>query len=92
MARRNRRRKQLDTTPQETEIDSLAHDGRGVGRDADGKVVFVDYALPGEKVRFVPVMNRKSYLFGTTIEVIEPSEFRVEPKCEVFGDLSLIHI
>ena len=86
MARRNRRRKQLDTTPQETEIDSLAHDGRGVGRDADGKVVFVDYALPGEKVRFVPVMNRKSYLFGTTIEVIEPSEFRVEPKCEVFGD------
>lgn len=85
MARRRRQRKQLDLTPQEISIDSIAHDGRGVGRDAEGKVVFVDYALPGEKVRFVPVMNRKSYLFGSTIEVLEASEFRVEPRCEVFG-------
>lgn len=85
MARRRRQRKQLDTTPQEILIDSIAHDGRGVGRDAEGKVVFVDYALPGERVKFVPVMNRKSYLFGSTIEVIDASEFRIEPKCEVFG-------
>lgn len=85
MARRRRQRKQLDLTPQEITIDSMAHDGRGVGRDAEGKVVFVDYALPGERVRFVPVTHRKSYLFGSTIEVLEPSEFRVEPRCEVFG-------
>ena len=31
-------------------------------------------------------MNRKSYLFGTTIEVLEASEHRIEPKCAVFGD------
>jgi len=86
MARRRRPRKQLDTTPQEITIDSIAHDGRGVGRDADGKVVFVDYALPGERVRFVPVMHRKSYLFGSTVDVLEPSEYRVTPKCEVFGE------
>jgi len=85
MARRRRNRKQLDKTPQEIQIESLAHDGRGVGRGEDGKVVFVDYALPGEKVRYVPVMNRKSYLFGSTIEVLEPSEHRIEPKCDVFG-------
>ncbi len=85
MARRRRQRKKLDLTPQEITIDSLAHDGRGVGRDAEGKVVFVDYALPEEKVRFVPVMHRKSYLFGSTIEVLEPSPHRVEPRCEVFG-------
>ncbi|MGK0374690.1 MAG: 23S rRNA (uracil1939-C5)-methyltransferase [Arenicella sp.] len=64
----------------------MAHDGRGVGRGEDGKVVFVDFALPGEKVIYIPVMNRKSYLFGTTVEVLEPSEHRVEPKCPVFGD------
>ncbi len=80
-----RRRKQLDLTPQQTMIESLAHDGRGVGRDVEGKVVFVDYALPGERVEYVPVMHRKSYLFGSTTQVIEPSEFRVEPRCEVFG-------
>ena len=85
MARRRRNRKQLDTTPRDISIDSLAHDGRGVGRGEDGKVVFVDYALPGEKVTYVPVMNRKSYLFGSTIEVLEASEHRIEPKCAVFG-------
>lgn len=85
MARRRRNRKQLDTTPREISIDSIAHDGRGVGRDSDGKVVFVDYALPGEKVRYVPVMHRKSYLFGSTIEVLQASEHRITPKCTVFG-------
>jgi len=84
MARR-RKRKQLDTTPREISIESMAHDGRGVGRGDDGKVVFVDYALPGERVRFVPVMHRKSYLFGSTIEVLKPSEHRIDPKCPVFG-------
>jgi 23S rRNA (uracil1939-C5)-methyltransferase len=86
MARRRRNRKQLDLTPREVQIESMAHDGRGVGRGEDGKVVFVDFALPGEKVVYVPVMNRKSYLFGTTLEVLEPSEHRIEPKCAVFGD------
>jgi len=86
MARRRRNRKQLDLTPREIRIESMAHDGRGVGRGEDGKVVFVDFALPGERVRYIPVMNRKSYLFGTTIEVLEPSEHRIEPKCAVFGD------
>jgi len=85
MARR-RNRKKLDLTPREIQIESMAHDGRGVGRGEDGKVVFVDFALPGEKVRYIPVMNRKSYLFGTTIEVLEASEHRIEPKCAVFGD------
>lgn len=85
MARRRRNRKKLDTTPREIQIESLAHDGRGVGRGDDGKVVFVDYALPGERVRYVAVMNRKSYLFGSTIEVLEASEHRIEPKCGVFG-------
>ena len=84
MARR-RKRKQIDQTPKDIRIDSLAHDGRGVGRDDEGKVVFVDYALPGEHVRYTPLMHRKSYLFGSTIEVLEASEHRVLPKCEVFG-------
>ena len=73
MARRRRNRKKLDTTPREINIESLAHDGRGVGRGEDGKVVFVDYALPGEKVIYVPVMNRKSYLFGSCLLYTSPS-------------------
>ena len=86
MARRRRNRKPFDTTPREISIDSIAHDGRGVGRGEDGKVVFVDYALPGEHVRYVPVMNRKNYLFGSTIDVLQKSDHRVDPKCAVFGE------
>lgn len=85
MARRRRKRKPLDKTPRQTTITSLAHDGRGVGRDDDGKVVFVDFALPGETVLYEPVMTRKSFLYGSTIEVLEPSEHRVKPECDVFG-------
>ena len=85
MARRRRNRKPLDKTPQKISIDSMAHDGRGVGRGEDGKVVFVDFALPEETVMYEPMENRKSFLFGTAIEILEPSPHRVEPRCEVFG-------
>ena len=85
MARGRRNRKKIDKTPKTISIESISHDGRGVGRGEDGKVVFVDYALPGETVRYVPVNNRKNYLSGTAIEVLEPSEHRVKPRCEVFG-------
>ncbi len=84
MARRRRRQK-IDPTPQTVNIDSLAHDGRGVGRDAEGKVVFVDYALPEEQVEFVPQMKRAGHLFGTTQTVLQKSAHRIEPRCEVFG-------
>lgn len=85
MARRRRNRKPLDLTPREIHIESMAHDGRGVGRDAEGKVVFVDYALPTETVNYVPVADRKSYQSGTAIEVLKASEHRVDPRCAVFG-------
>ena len=86
MGRRRHKRKTLDKTPRQTSITSLAHDGRGVGRDQEGKVVFVDYALPDETVMYEPVMSRKSFLYGTTIEVLQPSDHRITPKCEVFGE------
>ena len=69
----------------EIEITSLSHDGRGVGRNADGKVIFVDYALPGERVRFRPTRNRRKFSSGTTVEVMRSSAERVTPRCGVFG-------
>jgi 23S rRNA (uracil1939-C5)-methyltransferase len=69
----------------EMEIDSLSHDGRGVGRNASGKVVFVDYALPGERITYRSTRSRRKFSTGTTIEVQRSSLERVEPRCKVFG-------
>ena len=85
MGKSRRSRSRIDTTPKQTTIRSLAHDGRGVGQDPEGKVVFVDGALPGETVMYQEVMQRKHHLFARTLEVLTPSEHRVDPRCPVFG-------
>ena len=66
------------------EITGLNHDGRGVGR-LEGKVVFVDGALPGERVAFRFLRRRRNYDSGVVAEVLRPSPQRVAPRCEHFG-------
>lgn len=68
----------------ESDVEALSHDGRGVAR-VDGKVFFVDLALPGERVRFQRGGKRRSFESGTTIEVLRNSPDRVPPPCEYFG-------
>jgi len=85
MARRRKKISPADLEPKSIQVESLSHDGRGVGRGEDGKVVFVDYALPEEEVVYVPVFSKKRFLTGTAVEVIKPSPYRVKPKCAVFG-------
>lgn len=80
--------------PVEVAIDSLSHDGRGVGR-IEGKAVFVDGALPGERVRCRPVARHKTYDEGMVETVLEASPLRVEPRCVhagVCGGCSLQHL
>jgi len=80
--------------PVEVAIDSLSHDGRGVGR-IDGKAVFVDGALPGERVRCRLVAKHRTYDEGVAETVIEASPLRVEPRCAhagVCGGCSLQHL
>ena len=85
MARRRRSRKQrLPADPVETVIDSMAHDGRGVAH-IEGKAVFIDGALPGEKVTFLYTSKRRSHDEGKVAEVLEPAADRVEARCEAFG-------
>ncbi|HCN27968.1 MAG TPA: SAM-dependent methyltransferase [Verrucomicrobiales bacterium] len=65
-------------------IENLANEGRGVAR-VDGWVVFVSFALPGERVRARVFRNHKNYSEADLVEVIEPSPDRVEPRCALFG-------
>lgn len=66
------------------QIESLDHDARGVGR-LDGKVVFVEDALPGETVSAQIYRKKPSYNLAKTTEVLRPSWMRVNPRCPSYG-------
>jgi tRNA/tmRNA/rRNA uracil-C5-methylase (TrmA/RlmC/RlmD family) len=68
----------------ELEIGSLTNLGAGVGR-VDGWVVFVPFALPGERVRARIYKNHKNYSDADLVEVISPAPGRVEARCPLFG-------
>ncbi|MGB2108728.1 MAG: 23S rRNA (uracil(1939)-C(5))-methyltransferase RlmD, partial [Marinobacter vinifirmus] len=80
-----RRRKVLPQEPVRCEIESLGHDGRGIAR-TDGKVQFVDGALPGETVMAKMVSTRSKFDELRTLEVLEAAPDRQQPPCE-FADL-----
>ena len=95
MARRNNRRQRLPQEPVEAQIESLSHDGRGIAR-IEGKTIFVDGALAGETVKFLYTKQHSKYDEAKTVEVLaNPSEDRVEAKCQHFGvcgGCSLMHM
>ncbi|MEU5263375.1 class I SAM-dependent RNA methyltransferase [Amycolatopsis sp. NPDC021455] len=65
----------------EVEVGPVAHGGHCVAR-ADGRVVFVRHALPGEQVRVeVTEDNGGSFCRGDAVEVLTPSAHRVPPPC-----------
>ena len=63
----------------ELTVDALAYGGSGVAR-LDGYVVFVQGAVPGDRVRARVTKRKRSYAEARTVELIEPSAERVEPR------------
>jgi tRNA/tmRNA/rRNA uracil-C5-methylase (TrmA/RlmC/RlmD family) len=61
-----------------------ANGGSCVARH-DGRVVFVRYALPGERVRVRVTGDRGSYWHAETVEVLEPSDDRTASLCPIAG-------
>ena len=55
--------------------------GAAIARDAEGRVVFVAGALPGERVRVTIESEHRGYVTGRLVEVLEPSAARVDPPC-----------
>ncbi len=65
-------------------IESLDQEGRGIGR-ADGKVIFVEGALAGERVIYASRRKKASYEIAEVVEVLRESPSRVIPRCPHFG-------
>ena len=65
----------------ELETKAVAAGGDAIARTADGQVVFVEGALPGERVRVEVTEVRKDYLRGRAAEILVPSPDRTDPPC-----------
>lgn len=79
----------------ELTVGELAHGGAGVAR-LDGRVVFVDGALPGETVEAEITHRRKDFWRAQATTVLSPSVTRVDPPCPYFkagcGGCQLQHL
>jgi 23S rRNA (uracil1939-C5)-methyltransferase len=69
----------------ELEIDSLAFGGRGVAR-AEGFVVFVAGALPGDRVRAEVTKGKKRFAEARAVEVVRAAADRLPDRCVHGGE------
>ncbi len=74
------------TVPPELELDldAMAYGGEAIGR-FDGQVVFVPYALPGERVRVAVERAKKGYSRTRLLDVLRRAPDRVPAPCPYFG-------
>ena len=67
------------------EVESLDLDAQGVAHDRDGKVVFIEGALPGERVRVQVHRRKNNWEQATLTALARESSQRVVPRCPHFG-------
>lgn len=65
-------------------IEKIIFEGYGLGRQSDGRPIFVYKSVPGDDLEINIVEQKKSFAKAKIDKIIEPSEFRIEPKCEYF--------
>lgn len=70
----------------ELTIDAIAAGGDGVGRDPNGRAVFVPLTAPGDRVRAEVVKAKQRWARARMVELLEPAEGRREAPCPVFGE------
>jgi len=65
-------------------IESLDQEGRGVAH-AEGKVIFIEGALPGEIVTYSPYRKKSNFELAQVEKILKPGSVRVTPQCRYFG-------
>jgi 23S rRNA (uracil1939-C5)-methyltransferase len=67
------------------QVESLDLEAQGVAHDAEGKVVFIEGALPGEVVQVQVHRRKNSWEQATLVATKRESSQRVRPRCPHFG-------
>lgn len=66
------------------QIESLDHEGKGIARH-DGKVMFIEGALPGEVVEAAIYRRKPAFEQGYATRILKESAARTTPDCQFFG-------
>ena len=74
----------IETCFYEVTLTNLTYGGDAIGRLPDGKMVFVPFALPGERIRLRLTEEKRGHARGELVEILEPSGDRVIPRCPHF--------
>ena len=85
--RKRRRQRMVDRprTPVELELTGFAAGGVAMGRAPDGRIAFVEFGIPGERVIAEITSEESSYIEARAVMVLEESSERVEPRCVYYG-------
>ena len=71
----------LDSTQRVVDVDRLVVGGAALGHEPGGRVVLVDGALPGERLRVRLVKQRPRMSTAEVEQVLRASPVRIEPAC-----------
>ncbi len=74
----------METPARLAQVESLDQEGRGIAH-SDGKVIFIEGALPGELVEFASYRRKPSFEMADATRIIRHSPSRVRPRCPHFG-------
>ncbi|EDP46761.1 23S rRNA (uracil(1939)-C(5))-methyltransferase RlmD [Rickettsiella grylli] len=81
-----------ETTP--IFITGISHEGRGIAH-INGKITFIENALPGERVSIVYTKKRRAYDEARATQILNASTDRIQPQCPHFnqcGGCNLQHL
>ena len=79
MARRNKRK-----VFEDLEVIDAGAKGKAVAKAPDGRVIFINNAIPGDVATIETYKKRKSYYEGNAVAFSTYSDKRVEPVCQHF--------
>ncbi len=67
-------------------VSGMADKGMAVGKDSEGRVVFLQGAVPGDVVDARILKKKKGVWQGITENIVQASTSRVDPPCRHFAD------
>lgn len=79
-----RRKKQILPFLESVEILDAGSEGKAIAR-INERVVFVPFAVPGDIVDIQVIKKKKSFFEAKIVNLVEPSNLRIKPKCDYFG-------